>query len=223
MVTALLVFNRCELAPLLGGMLFSVWVFLEVLQIGITPCLCIPDSKTECLTLTATEVIKRQSSKSKKSFNQVTWFNHCYTPCWFVLVLYLVRGWDKTVLVPMDCVHPYCQHVIMGCFSCSKLVCPRLKWTRSRSLESTAPLLCAWTRMRGRFCTVSPGRRSGAKFLAAVVGPCQSHSHSRNLAVTSRLDYYNMFCLGLPWKQFKNFNWYKLPLPYLLELGNLSM
>ncbi|XP_032995455.1 phosphoinositide 3-kinase regulatory subunit 5 [Lacerta agilis] len=28
------------------------------------------DSKTECLTLTATEVIKRQSSKSKKSFNQ---------------------------------------------------------------------------------------------------------------------------------------------------------
>ncbi|XP_077183619.1 phosphoinositide 3-kinase regulatory subunit 5 [Paroedura picta] len=28
------------------------------------------DSKTECLTLTVTEVIKRQSSKSKKSFNQ---------------------------------------------------------------------------------------------------------------------------------------------------------
>ncbi|XP_066470100.1 phosphoinositide 3-kinase regulatory subunit 5 [Tiliqua scincoides] len=28
------------------------------------------DSRTECLTLTATEVIKRQSSKSKKSFNQ---------------------------------------------------------------------------------------------------------------------------------------------------------
>ncbi|XP_048346436.1 phosphoinositide 3-kinase regulatory subunit 5 isoform X2 [Sphaerodactylus townsendi] len=30
------------------------------------------DSKTECLTLTATEVIKRQSSKSKKSFNQIS-------------------------------------------------------------------------------------------------------------------------------------------------------
>lgn len=29
-------------------------------------------SKTECLNLTMTEVVKRQNSKSKKSFNQVT-------------------------------------------------------------------------------------------------------------------------------------------------------
>uniref|UniRef100_A0A8C8RRB7 Phosphoinositide 3-kinase regulatory subunit 5 n=1 Tax=Pelusios castaneus TaxID=367368 RepID=A0A8C8RRB7_9SAUR len=30
------------------------------------------DSKTECLTLTVTEVVKRQNSKSKKSFNQIS-------------------------------------------------------------------------------------------------------------------------------------------------------
>lgn len=33
---------------------------------------CVTGSKTECLNLAMTEVVKRQNSKSKKSFNQVT-------------------------------------------------------------------------------------------------------------------------------------------------------
>lgn len=39
---------------------------------GDNSSLFVTASKTECLNLTMTEVVKRQNSKSKKSFNQVT-------------------------------------------------------------------------------------------------------------------------------------------------------
>lgn len=42
------------------------------LQPQVITVSCVTGSKTECLNLTMTEVVKRQNSKSKKSFNQVT-------------------------------------------------------------------------------------------------------------------------------------------------------
>uniref|UniRef100_A0A8D2J2Y8 Phosphoinositide 3-kinase regulatory subunit 5 n=1 Tax=Varanus komodoensis TaxID=61221 RepID=A0A8D2J2Y8_VARKO len=88
-------------------------------------------SKTECLTLTATEVTKRQSSKSKKSFNQISVSQ---------------MNVDKVQIIGVNCSFAVCldqdeRKILQSVTRCQISACYKPKVREPRSGGKSIPLL----------------------------------------------------------------------------------
>uniref|UniRef100_A0A8C3SHL5 Phosphoinositide 3-kinase regulatory subunit 5 n=1 Tax=Chelydra serpentina TaxID=8475 RepID=A0A8C3SHL5_CHESE len=87
------------------------------------------DSKTECLTLTITEVVKRQNSKSKKSFNQIS--------------VSQIKA-DKVQIIGVDCSFAVCldqdeQKILQSVTRCEVSACYKPRDSEPCTLR-TSPL-----------------------------------------------------------------------------------